>query len=98
MIKIDLTYSQYTMFGDVLRHMYYSNESLISLAPNQKGYPHNGGEHTLYISGSKDECSAYIELIKETYPNTSAIMMNKVLSELESGNTNIKLSSLFPDH
>lgn len=44
-IREKLSAPQNTSVGRVLNHLYYFNKSLLELAPNRVGYPHNGGEH-----------------------------------------------------
>jgi hypothetical protein len=93
MLKINVTLSsgQETPVGKVLYHFFYSNRALCEMAPNLSGYPHNGGEHTLRISGEPGECSAFIELMIEAYPRIIA-QLQYVLDEISNGNRRIDIN------
>jgi hypothetical protein len=91
-IRVKLSSCQESAVGKALGHLYYSNSTLCSLAPNRSGYPHNGGEHTLDISGDSGECSAFIELMIERYPQ-AADQFQYVLSEIKVGNRRIDINN-----
>lgn len=91
-ITIDLSMRQLSNFGRVLNKLYYSDSTgFLKLAPNKYGYPHNGGEHSLRIWGSRDDCVAFIELLGETYPNVIN-ECNAVMAAIECGNERISLA------
>lgn len=94
MISVDLSSGQHTPMGRALHKLYYGDKTLVDLAPNRVGYPHNGGQHSFYMRGEKDECVAWLQLFKETYPATASDGVDMVLREIESGQTRIKLRVL----
>jgi hypothetical protein len=67
-IYVDLSMGQTSPIGKALGHIWYSNKALRDLGPEIDGYPHNGGEHTMSISGTPDDCLAFMDLIGEKYP------------------------------
>lgn len=81
-IHIDLTTSQYCTFGEALYRFWYFSK-LRELAPNLSGYPHNGGEHSTRISGSEEDCRAFLELFVEQFPTTKPVI-DRLIQELDS--------------
>lgn len=67
-IYVDLSIGQTTPIGKALGHIWYSNRALRDLGPGISGYPHNGGEHSMSITGTPDDCLAFMDLIGEKYP------------------------------
>lgn len=49
-----------------LYRLYYGNSGLDDLI-EMTGYPHNGGEHTCIISGSKEDIIAWLDMLESTY-------------------------------
>ena len=68
-VRLNLTAAGHTHAGRMLFNFYYSTSGneLLELAPNVYGYPHNGGEHTMRISGPADDVFAWFELVRERY-------------------------------
>lgn len=67
-IYVKLSMGQTTPIGKALGHIWYSNWALRDLGPGINGYPHNGGEHSMSITGTPDDCLAFMDLIGEKYP------------------------------
>lgn len=102
-VRVDLTAPQYSVTGRVLHRLMYNNTSLYELAPNPVGCPHNGGEHTLCITGSRVDVNAWLDLLAETYPTVEKMTLNvkrKIHKEFLSGEwskynrINVKLKDL----
>lgn len=77
-VRVELTSGQDTPIGWVLNNLYYGNSSLYSLAPSPVGYPHNGGEHALSITGTREDVVAYLDLLVENYLPRSTPTHNAV--------------------
>lgn len=68
-VLVQLSAPERTELGKVLFRLYYtSGRTLLDLAPGQSGYPHNGGEHTLFLEGERKDILAWLELFIEQYP------------------------------
>jgi hypothetical protein len=52
-----------------LRDLHYGRSGLISLI-DHTGCPNNGGQHTLTVSGERQEVVAWLDLFLEQYPET----------------------------
>ena len=64
-IEVELTFAQHTTIGELIGDIYYRS-SILSLIEHG-GYPHNGGEHTLFMSGTVDELQVVLDLIQERF-------------------------------
>jgi hypothetical protein len=66
---VTLTDLQESPLGKLLHHLYYTFRftDLCNMAPLHTGYPHNGGQHTFAIRGSKEDLVAYLELLEESF-------------------------------
>ena len=102
-VRVDLSAPQSSVTGRVLHKLMYNNTSLYELAPNPVGCPHNGGEHTLSITGSRVDVNAWLDLLSETYPTVEKMAINvkrKIHKEFLSGEwrkysrINVKLKDL----
>ena len=102
-VRVDLSAPQDSVTGRVLHKLMYNNTSLYELAPNPSGCPHNGGEHTLSITGSRVDVNAWLDLLAETYPEVRIMVINvkrKIHKEFLSGawrgcnRINVKLKDL----
>lgn len=76
-VRVDLTAPQNSMTGRVLHRLLYNNQDLYDMAPNAGGCPHNGGEHSFYLTGPRLEVIAWLDLFKDIYP-TTAVMVDTV--------------------
>lgn len=94
---VDLSTSQYIPFGKMLGSLYYANQALLSLAPGRSGYPHNGGEHTLSLSGSKEDINAFLDLVVEKYPYVlcEATKIQMAVREWKEGDQPVRAKHLF---
>lgn len=97
---VDLSTSQYIPFGKMLGSLYYANQALLSLAPGRSGYPHNGGEHTLSLSGSKEDINAFLDLVVEKYPYVlfEATKIQMAVREWKEGDPVLKAKKLFSQY
>lgn len=102
-VRVDLTAPQDSITGRVLHKLMYNNTSLYELGPNPSGCPHNGGEHTFSITGSRVDVNAWLDLLSETYPEVRIMVINvkrKIHKEFLSGEwrkynrINVKLKDL----
>ncbi|WZX10292.1 hypothetical protein ACP1_0003 [Aeromonas phage ACP1] len=102
-VRVDLTAPQDSVTGRVLHKLMYNNTSLYELAPNPSGCPHNGGEHTLCMTGPRVEVNAWLDLLSETYPEVRIMVINvkrKIHKDFLSGDwrkfnrINVKLKDL----
>lgn len=77
---VNLSAPQDSHMGCMLNHLYYCTNflSLLSKDTICTGYPHNGGQHTLHISGSSEEIFDFINLLKDEYPGKPAEELEKV--------------------
>jgi hypothetical protein len=73
LLHADLSSGQYSQYGKILHHLYYSHKYLMDMAPGRSGYPHNGGEHTLRVKGSKEDIVAWLEMVRDEYARISKL-------------------------
>lgn len=92
-IYVNLSYNEQSTLGNALYHFWYSNGPLRDLAPGKSGYPHNGGEHTLSIRGSKGDCLAFLELMRDTYPK-AAQDLSLLIQAIEAGKSRVRFREL----
>lgn len=94
---VDLSTSQYIPFGKMLGSLYYSNQALLSLAPGRSGYPHNGGEHTLSLSGEVKDINAFLDLVVEKYPYVvcEVIKIQVAIRAWKEGDPTVRAKDLF---
>ncbi len=92
-VYIDLSMPEHSTFDSALSKMYYRNDTLLSLAPSRSGFPSNGGEHTMHIKGSRKECRAFLDLVKETYPFTTPEVIVLQI-RIDAGDRNIRLRDI----
>lgn len=94
---VDLSAAQHIPFGKMLNHLYYSNQSLLEQAPGRSGYPHNGGEHTLTLSGDKGDIISFLDLITEKYPNVlcEATKIQIAVQRWKEGEPHVRAQDLF---
>lgn len=92
-VYVNLSHSQYSTLGNALHHFWYSGGPLRELAPGKSGYPHNGGEHMLSIRGSKGDCLAFLELMRETYPK-AAEDLSLLIQAVEAGKNRVSFREL----
>lgn len=64
---VDLSSGEQSPVGKILCHLFYKNDPLLSLAPYNYGYPHNGGRHSFHLKASKDDILAFMDLMIEFY-------------------------------
>jgi hypothetical protein len=65
LFELDLSFAQHTTLGELVGDIFY-NSSILSLIKHG-GYPHNGGEHTLYLVGTVDELQTVLDLVQERF-------------------------------
>lgn len=67
--NVELSAPQDSPRGKLLADFYYQgvSQQLKDLGVRVSGYPHNGGEHTLWLQGSNDDVRAYLELMAEIF-------------------------------
>lgn len=65
---LDLSAPQRDSLGQIVGDIYYKRPSLLQVGINHlSGFPHNGGQHTLRIQGSRKDLIAWLDLVIETY-------------------------------
>ncbi|QDH47168.1 hypothetical protein PQC06_gp093 [Aeromonas phage LAh10] len=68
-VQVRLDAPQDSRTGYMLNNMLYSNTDLTELAPDFRGCPHNGGEHTCTVTGTRQEVITWLDLVVEEYPD-----------------------------
>lgn len=108
-ITVDLSAPERTPFGKILQLFYYccnrnnkakEYEELCELAPGRTGLPHNGGSHTLSISGKETDVMAWLKLFKETIPSASTeinLLLRKIKTSDNKHYALKKLTRRTPD-
>ncbi|MBI6727306.1 hypothetical protein YA0089_27200 [Pseudomonas viridiflava] len=95
-IIVKLSSEQESVVGKVLYDIYYrSSRAYVEMAPGKSGYPHNGGEHSLTIKGSADDCIAYVEILAEKFPQALA-EFTYVLDQIKSGQGVVDVRKFIP--
>lgn len=89
-IFIDMSAVQESPFGKILNKYYYggSNTDLLSLAPGRSGFPHDGGFHSMRIHGSIEDCTAFLKLFEERFPEAKPVV-SYVLDAISFGEARI---------
>ena len=90
---MELSAAQESTLGKCLYKFYYQRNSF-GLKPGGaslrlEGYPHNGGEHTLYGIGEKEECVAFLQLFGEEFPTVKE-MCDSLIASIQNGATSVK--------
>jgi hypothetical protein len=68
-IHLKLSQPQHTDAGNLLGRMYYGHFiDSTTTREERSGYPHNGGEHTLYMDMTADDFEAWAQLIEYQFP------------------------------
>lgn len=68
-VHLDMSACQTSVVGKLLNKGYYGSgplRDLIECAPDRSGYPHNGGQHTLHMSGTQEDVLAWLDMFEET--------------------------------
>lgn len=86
MIHVKASQRQDTAEGRMLGRMYYGGflETVLSHG-EYSGYPHNGGEHTLYLNMKKEDISSFADVVEETFakdPGCAGFVL-KIRSQLQ---------------
>lgn len=99
-MHVDISTSQYIPFGKMLGSLYYANQTLLEQAPGRSGYPHNGGEHSLSLNGSKEDICAFLDLVTEKYPYVlcEATKIQMAVREWKEGEPHVQAKKLFSQH
>lgn len=67
-VLLDLSIGQRTPLGRLIGDMYYRSDiHKETCNMYHSGYPHNGGEHTLVLQGTRQDLFVLIELLQEQY-------------------------------
>lgn len=72
--RIDLSAPQETSTGKNLCNLLYSNQDLLSLIKVESACPHHGGVHSLCISGTEEDLSAWLLLFGERYLSSKPLV------------------------
>lgn len=83
---VNASQPQHTPAGSLLGRMYYHGflDKLLS-REQYSGYPHNGGEHSLTLSLSEEDLSAFMAIAREKYAKDEGLP-----AFLETIQTNLK--------
>jgi hypothetical protein len=66
-VTLKMSSPQETPLGKALFKLYYmTGKDLLDMI-DHVGYPHNGGEHTLRLTGPLEEIKAWVGLFQEMY-------------------------------
>lgn len=86
-VTLNLSSGLHTPEGTMLFQIYYSGRGneLLAIAPSSSGFPHNGGEHTLRITGKPCDVFAWFELLAELYAKVAAVQpwFNDIKEEIQ---------------
>lgn len=67
-LYVDASQPQHTPAGNLLGRMYYRGFLTTLLSREQySGYPHNGGAHSLTLSLSEEDLTAFVAVVREKY-------------------------------
>lgn len=67
-VSVDISSPERSGMGLIIGKMYYSTRLSDLFGSLSSGYPHNGGEHTLYFKGPYQDVIAALELIRDLTP------------------------------
>lgn len=74
-VSVDLSSPQQSILGKALGRLYYET-NLLDLLDSSKvirtGFPHNGGYHTLRISGPAEEVIDFLRILKSEFPSAAS--------------------------
>lgn len=70
LLTLDLSSPEQSVMGKAIEHYHYHENPLHGIL-NTKGFPHNGGSHTLSVTGNKKDLLSWLDLFLENYPSTS---------------------------
>lgn len=87
-VRMDLTAPQQSVMGRMLEHLYYQTDmlDLIKETCVVTGFPHNGGSHTLRISGERQEVIDFLRVLKSEYRGDVSKEIFKVHKALLTSN------------
>lgn len=66
--SLNFSASQESVVGKWLYRLYYNSGELAKLRdllPGTTGYPHNGGVHSLTLTGTREDLIAWVELFED---------------------------------
>lgn len=93
-VRVDLTAPQESLMGRMLQHLYYRTDTLELIKDTcvVTGYPHNGGSHTLRISGEIGEVIDFLRVLRSEYRGGVNKELFKVHKALLKSNSVIYMS------
>lgn len=83
-LTVDLSSPQKSAMGRMLFDL-YNHKDLLDLLDSKTivtGFPHNGGSHTLRITGTSDEVIDFIRILKNEYTGKVRVELHKVHAAL----------------
>lgn len=90
-IRVNMSAGQETTFGKILSNLYYgSGRHLLETVTGRSGYPHNGGEHTLYVNATKEEVLSFFDQLEDRYASAKPALDN-LREQINSGKKPIRL-------
>ena len=67
---LNLSAPQNTSLGHLVGDIYYKRSDLLKLGVEHlSGFPHNGGEHTMRLHGSRADLIAWLDIVIDIYRN-----------------------------
>ena len=72
LLTLHLTCPEDSPLGGALRHLFYSNPTLLGMIENA-GSPHSGGQHRLVVYGKRKDLVSWVELFVEEYGTFACI-------------------------
>lgn len=93
-VRMDLTAPQNSLMGRMLAHLYYHTDTLELIKETcvVTGFPHNGGSHTLRITGEREEVIDFLRVLKSEYRGDVNKELFKVHKRLLKSNSVIYMS------
>lgn len=90
-IRVNMSAGQETPFGKILYNLYYgSGRHLLESVTSRSGYPHNGGEHTLYVNATKEDVLSFFDQLEQRFASAKPALDN-LREQINSGKKPIRL-------
>lgn len=68
LVRVDLSQAQHIPAGNLLSKMFYSGFITDTLSREQfSGYPHNGGQHSLWLSLTPADMQDFLDIVRSRF-------------------------------
>lgn len=73
--KVDVGSQEQTLAGMLIRMMYYNGFlAILKQGKERRGFPHNGGSHTLTLYLSAEDLEAFLALVREHFASLPGLV------------------------